>query len=1327
MKKLLAMVLSLIMLITCTTLPTAAFAAANDRQTAQSDSKLNYKEGEAIAVMKPSTSQKYFANRNISALFGPSVKLDTSGLMAGSNSAIYSSNHMKVAAFKSATLSTEQLIKKLEKDDNVLYAIPNYIFKASDITDDTYSKYQWALQNDGFNGGAADKDVNPEELWEKAKASKDEKIVVVCDTGIDYNHEDLKDSLWVNPYGAKLVGKYGYDFSGENKDHSPLDDNGHGTHVAGIIAGQSDNQKGISGINKNNVKIMSLKWLNAEGEGDTESILACYDYIKRALKLGANIVAVNNSWGGVADPDTQALFDSVFDEFGKLGVVSTISAGNDAADIEISDDFGPIFDDGELVNIPASTDSDYALVVGATNEQDNLASFSSYSKKYVDVSAPGTNILSSVSYNCFNPSIYDAQQLSDLCKDYQSFDGEFTSSSFGYPEIVDKYTAEGLEYVTNASASLAEEGFGYTGKALKITTNDKADKEGLPLYYVSIPYTLDDADKNYSLSFQIRSVKDARVCVYDAPADITPVQAANDMDGMIYLSEFSGNDYWDHVYVDYDVKEDSEHGIYNKSAQRQLVFEISAPDINTEVFIDDLAVSSQSANADDFGKYDFYNGTSMAAPYVTGAVALVSNAYPDASTLDVINIVKNTGRVNTALDKYTENSRVLSLDKSQNTPPIISSVAYDNSGKVAISGSFSQISSVKVNGTVVTPASTGKSKIVIPDNNYSTKKIMIEVENAFGSSSKSVVISKKRLYPEIISEDGAPVGSNLIVPAGDMAYAISSEGIFSMSAEPSMEDDTKLEALYDIAPAVDYTQLFDAVSVPNITTAVFMNNKLYFIAENYVYAANSAVIGCDKVFAYLDLETEKTVKLCEIPHDVLIGQTLAVYNGNVYMLGGYDEDEKTFSKDFYKYNTSKKAFEKTEYNLTQGRAYAKALQYKNKLYLVYGADATKQMPKIMIFDGSKWTESKVSLDSDDCEKYDEINIYNGNIGYSVNGLYCVGSYVYSIGDSFNYNVQSDSISASEYCGKKSVNDSELIGTTIYGMFMGYSAAYDKSVDDYVSKTYAVEMETDFATIEPDFEVMMDAPVQLDCGESYAHPYGDKVTVTATADYGYVVTGIKAGSKTYAVDAKGRADIVLNTPSTLVSVSYKKVAPNKVTGLKVSATSSTTYTLSWSKPSRAAGYHVQQYKNKKWTTIATINNPNTTKYKVSKTAVGTNQYRVRAFSNYNSKKYNGAFSSTLKVYVSSKQKIKSVKALSKGFTVAYTKNKSVSGYEIQYATNKKFSKAKTVNVKGSSTVTKKITKLSAKKTYYVRVRSYKTVNGKKVYGQWSAAKQIKTKK
>ena len=88
-------------------------------------------------------------------------------------------------------------------------------------------------------------------------------------------------------------------------------------------------------------------------------------------------------------------------------------------------------------------------------------------------------------------------------------------------------------------------------------------------------------------------------------------------------------------------------------------------------------------------------------------------------------------------------------------------------------------------------------------------------------------------------------------------------------------------------------------------------------------------------------------------------------------------------------------------------------------------------------------------------------------------------------------------------------------------------------------------------------------------------------------------------------------------------------------------------------------------------------------------------------------------------------LKSVSPAKKAMTVKWGKAARASGYEIKYATNKKFKSAKTVRVK-KSVLKKKVTKLKSKKTYYVKVRAYKSVNGKRFYGPWSAVKKVKTK-
>lgn len=137
---------------------------------------------------------------------------------------------LTVGLVTSKTLSTKKLIEKLSADSEVQIAEPNYRVHA--LTNDSYFSKQWGLKNTGQNGGVEGNATNVEKKWEKTKGS-DDVVVAVVDTGVDYTHEDLKDNMWENTYQPKLRGEYGYDFA--NADTDPMDDEGHGTHCAGII------------------------------------------------------------------------------------------------------------------------------------------------------------------------------------------------------------------------------------------------------------------------------------------------------------------------------------------------------------------------------------------------------------------------------------------------------------------------------------------------------------------------------------------------------------------------------------------------------------------------------------------------------------------------------------------------------------------------------------------------------------------------------------------------------------------------------------------------------------------------------------------------------------------------------------------------------------------------------------------------------------------------------------------------------------------------------------------------------------------------------------
>ena len=209
--------------------------------------------------------------------------------------------------------------------------------------------------------------------------------------------------MGLNPGNIGLKGTHGYNFAYKNDD--PIDDAGHGTHCAGIIAAQANNGKGVAGIaSKANIKIMALKTLAGTfGSSTSYANYGAFNYIHKAVQGGVNVVAVNNSWGGTS---YSTIYDDLIDMLGADGVVSVVAAGNDGVD-----------NDNNIYH-PANSESDYAVTVGAACMNGKAAAFSNYGKASVDVFAPGVNILSTVSHKSFFPSIYSAQLLNATTEYY---------------------------------------------------------------------------------------------------------------------------------------------------------------------------------------------------------------------------------------------------------------------------------------------------------------------------------------------------------------------------------------------------------------------------------------------------------------------------------------------------------------------------------------------------------------------------------------------------------------------------------------------------------------------------------------------------------------------------------------------------------------------------------------------------------------------------------------------------------------------------------------------------------------------------------------------
>lgn len=286
-----------------------------------------------------------------------------------------------------AGLSTSKAKAKLSFEVNVMSVQPNFLYYPDGaITNDPYAGIEWGLDNQGQEilgiAGTPDIDIDAPEAWKLMPHSPDEVIVAVIDTGVDISHPDLQGSIWMNE--AEVNGQKNFDddgngyiddFNGWNFFHRDNDvftnakADGHGTHVSGTIAAQTNNGLGVAGVAQN-VKIMVLKFIGINGGSTADAILA----VKYAKDNGADIA--NNSWGGGGYD--QALKDAI-EDFGRPFIAA---AGNEALDNDLK------------AHYPSSYASSNIISVASVDNTGLMSDFSNYGITSVDVAAPGGYIAS---------------------------------------------------------------------------------------------------------------------------------------------------------------------------------------------------------------------------------------------------------------------------------------------------------------------------------------------------------------------------------------------------------------------------------------------------------------------------------------------------------------------------------------------------------------------------------------------------------------------------------------------------------------------------------------------------------------------------------------------------------------------------------------------------------------------------------------------------------------------------------------------------------------------------------------------------------------------
>ncbi|MDR0854354.1 MAG: S8 family serine peptidase [Clostridiales Family XIII bacterium] len=1076
-------------------------------------------------------------------------------------------DNFSVLKATSEEYSTTDLVAALSELPQVKYAEPNYLVYPTALTADPLSDFQWSLSNDGQNDSNPENDVNIAAIWSDGVKGSAENVIAVLDTGIDLSHPDLVNRLWTNTNTARLKGKHGYDFY--SNDDNPSDTEGHGTHVAGIIGAEANNSIGISGVNQN-VKIMALRFIGPWG-GDLYSAIAGYEYIFKAQKLGVNVVAVNNSWGTEAE-GTSGIFESVINKVGAGGCLSVAAAGNETSDSDAKP------------TLPGNVDSPYVINVAATNEQGELADFSNYGQNSVDLAAPGTDILSTVSAPVYNPTIYSDELQASLSTYY---DGEFATSLDATYKL-DGHSEDGVP-LTNQSVEASDDNwFGISSGDTHSLKWEILGPEQGDVYHLYVPYEAVStsapvdvsimskitAGPDYFSDFEwggVLLLTETKLSGTEELPEKYKTVKSYDLDSMNTIAG-SGYDapqnYWDHF-------SGTSFSAAKASGEKRafVLTYIANSEDDVSINLDDIGISNAEVNREDFGKYDFYSGTSMAAPIVTGAIGLLKTYKHGGDPKQLAETLKNLVKEDGALASVTASGGVLNFEEYKAARPYIESAIVSNNQVIIKGVALGTSGEITANGKAVTPVSRTNTKITIAGKGLINHLVKFSVTSG-GKTAKSTayLVNARKAFTKVKNKLPYYNGGGFATD-GKKLYYLAEDGSILSRKTKSWSYGADMVPSKMFPGATDYEKASGNLSFDS--EPVYLNGKIYIIASLSTNATAEY-----SLVAY-NTKTDKWAWVSDRPgaerkassvtgaFSNLTHSTLAAYNGKLYYIGGYDESTGVAGRSVRVFNTkTKKWTAGPALPADEGRFLSIARQVGNKLILSLGGndkEASGTAPETLVFNGKSWKKGariagalkpsalaipvgeEAAGDEGVKEIYDsweeisyyykEVPYYTAAVGQNNGGLIFSGLPSDGLGDTYTYDVSSNKFKASAYELSGNIGGYEAQGIAVSGTFyVAHALPFEGNSEDEVAAgasgkatLYSIPIKTGLYKVT----TAKSKGGTITGAGSYLP--GASVTVSAKAKKGYKLSSFTVGGK----KIKGSKSTFYITKNTKVSAKFKK--------------------------------------------------------------------------------------------------------------------------------------------------------------------------------------------